>query len=315
MRVRTELAAGVGALLFIQVVTSLSAIGLLGRMAPAIDRLVLDNVTSTEIAGEAITTIALAGEAFEPNERAQLQRLLASARDNITEDAERPIVEALEKDFASLFDGDAGARGRVIEGFRKLGAINRERMGVAGGQATRLGVAGAWTMVGLSVGSFALSVWYSRRFARRIEEPIAEIHDALRDFSQGQRFRRSVVVDAPLELIEIGDRLQMVFDRASIGGGTPDDAFSRADRAALLHLLDASSDVRVVVDSGGTILAANRAAHDRFGAPDGTILRTCLHRVATGEVESPRWDMVDVGEGARLISEHRSASESRGSAP
>jgi PAS domain-containing protein len=159
--------------------------------------------------------------------------------------------------------------------------------------------------------SFAMSVGYSRRFARRIEEPIGEIHDALRDFSQGQRFRRSVVVDAPLELIEIADRLQDVFDRAGGTVAAHDDVFARADRAALLHLLDASHDVRVVADGTGLILAANRTAQDRFGAPDGTILRSCLIKVARGEVESPRWDMTELGDGVKLIAEHRSTTETR----
>ena len=202
--VRRELQLGLGALMFFQIVLCFGAIALFSRMAPAIERILEENVYSIEAAEEMLAVLALsgngpAGEAL----RQRFENALQAARDNVTVEEETSVLREIERDGLRVLNGDRTALAGAVNSLRRLVQINREAMRRTHQEAQRLGTAGAWAVVLLAMAAFAVSVVVTQRVRSRILAPFDEIHAVLESAREGDAFRRCQLRDAPDELREV----------------------------------------------------------------------------------------------------------------
>ncbi len=238
MDVRRETRLGLSVLLVVEILLCMLSISLLTRMGPAIERILEENVYSVEAVEEMISIMALAdgedGEVPEAFEAAH-----GRIRDNVTEAAEKPLVEQIDQDTVAAFAGDAAARARVVASLRELGDVNRLSMRVADDRAQRLGQTGAWAAVLLGASSLAVGILVYRRLRLRLELPLEDIRRTLRAVRNGNRHARCGSVDGPAELEQIAEDIDWMLDH-SRGVGRPErgQASAASRDAALRRALD-----------------------------------------------------------------------------
>lgn len=214
MNLRRELQFAILTLAVFNLTLAFVAIGLFMRMGPAIEQILKENVVSLAAAEETLSVFAksggmpLSGEA-----RRHVQTALLSAEINVTEVAERPLLERLKKESTSAFEEAGEARQRFVGDVDALIVINREAMHRANSQAQRLGRAGAWAAVLLGIVAFGTSLLVLARLQRRLVSPVVELHQVLVDARAGQRFRRcNAIVDAPHELWDAAQAINLFLD-------------------------------------------------------------------------------------------------------
>jgi hypothetical protein len=255
MRLRSEILFTVGALVGIQLFTSLVGLGMLERMSPAVGRILADNVASKEAVQDMLAVLAAPG----PTAAADFDAALARAEGNVTELAENAPLQVIRREEAAALAGEPSARLAVVEALAQLGAVNLASMRAADDAARRLGRAGAWTAALLGVLGFGLSIASTRRLHSRVAAPLGEIESALAAWRGGQLARRCAPLDAPVELQVVRRELNALLDRAC---GPPPGAGEGGLllRVALIQLLDREAGPAVVVDGAGAVVVANAAA-------------------------------------------------------
>ncbi len=235
MELRRELLLTMGALVVLNLLLALGAIGLFVRMGPAIDRILQENVYSIVAAEEILGALAAPREgadratwALTDADRRQVLEALANAERNVTEKAERPVLHTLERVLPAAMNGEATARRQAVAAVGELIQINRQAMRVVDEEARRLGTAGAWAAVFVGFLSFLLSVLVFVRLQRRVVRPLLDLHDVLEDNRHGQKLRRCRRTEAPREVIQVSEavnhlldeRLQRRADRGAADAGT-----------------------------------------------------------------------------------------------
>lgn len=215
MRTDRQLTLAFSVLLGLHVVTSLAAVALFGRMAPAIERIIEENVASVS-AVEGMLDAALRARLGEPLEvaRRNFDEALAVARQNVTEEPEGRALEEIARLSGPALAGDDAAARRLSAELRALGAINRRAMRSADESAQRLGIAGAWAMVVLGAGGFVVGIMTLRRLRRRLVLPLQEIGTVLRAATNGDRLRRCTAQSAPAgDLADTMTMINLLLDR------------------------------------------------------------------------------------------------------
>ncbi len=255
MKATRETRAGLWALLGVQLLTSMTAIVLLSRMGPAIDQILRENVFSTVAVEDMLVSLALDGGADTFSDA------LARAEGNITEDSERPLLEAIAKDAAQARNGDPVARMAVVRSLRSLAEVNRQSMVSANQVASRLGLGGAWAMALMGLAGFLGSVAVWRRIDHTLLQPTQDIAQVLHAARTGDPYRRChIATQGPGG--RLGEDLNFLLDCRTGNPNTVVDG--SVSRAALVGLLDHLVQVPAVIGThDGTVLTANLLALDR----------------------------------------------------
>lgn len=217
--VKRELRLGIGVLLASQMLVAFAAIGLLSRMAPAIDRILQENVVSIEAAEEMLAVLSRSRgqDATSRDLEGRFFGAIARARDNITESAEPAILDAIEDGYRALIRGDDRALVPAVEAVQRLVAINRQAMRRTRDSASRLSEAGAWAAVLLAILGFAAGMIVIIRVQRQVVEPLDEIYAVLRSCSEGDPFRRCQYRNAPTEVREMMTVMNELLDHRLSG--------------------------------------------------------------------------------------------------
>lgn len=291
-----RLTYGVMLLIAIQLLTSLGAVVLLGRMSPAIEGILQENVASVEAVEE--MALALGRQDGDPETRRRFLEALSRARNNITIAEEAPAIATLERTAEAALAGDVEARREAAAALALLGKLNRDAMRDADIAAQRLGSAGAWAAVFLGLAGLFASGLTLRRLERRVLVPLAEISRAVTAHLAGDRKRRCATGLASGELRLVMTTLNELFDhreRALVGAATRE---ARSDeRAALLHLLDARPEPTVVAGAQGEVLAANQRALDLLSGEQ----RALLEAAVRGEPVEGVLGVDTIGDGAQFL--------------
>jgi len=290
MLLRRELLLAIGSLVGLNLLLAFGVIGLLVRMGPAIDRILQENVTSI-MAGEAILT-EFASDGDQPlaeESRARVRAAFERARDNVTEDAERPVIARLEDALDAEEASGAGARPRAVAAVRELISINRDAMVEVDHEARRLGLAGAWASVFVGFVSFLLSLAILALLRRRFLTPVLELHDVIDRVAGGDRFRRCRSMDAPLELTAVTTGLNALLDAYLAPSQPSEEEDSSLDLEALELLLERQAGPVVLVDARGAIMHANEAALEALADDEGQRIHAALEAPAehTAEGSTP----------------------------
>jgi PAS domain-containing protein len=254
MRLRVETAIGIGSVLMLQLVGAFSAIGLLGRTGPVVDRLLVENVVSLDAVEQML--VALADSSSVPE---QFEAALTVAAANVTERNESNSIARIEERWRDAMDGDAAAVAETVDALDEVWDVNRAAMDEAGGAARWLAQAGQWAQTLLGGIGFAISVLVFRRLRSRLEEPIEELDLTLAAARTGDPRRRSVILAGPAETRRIGENVNWLLDCLEERSRPTVSASSR-DRALLISLLDKEPTPVLVVGDEGRILSSNQAA-------------------------------------------------------
>jgi hypothetical protein len=283
MTTRRDLLIGVGALVVLQLLTSFSAIGVLTRTSPAVASVLDANVYSLAAAEDLLGVLARAGGAPVPSgERGRAAAALERLRLNLTEPGEQELVEDVADRLAAALDGDREATRRTVASLLRLGDLNRSAMRGADAEMQRLGAAGAWFAVAMGGLAFLLSLLVVRRLGRRLLAPLQELEQVLEAARAGRSQRRCQPVPAAPDVRRLLEGVNELLDARLDRDQDQGDA-RRAERAALLHLLDADPGDRFVVDRTGRVAAASRSGLAALAGPEGAGLLQRLAALAEAE--------------------------------
>lgn len=279
-------------LLALHLAGSFAAIGLLGRMGPALERIIARNVASLEAAE--VMLAVLATQAGEPAQAPAAERFVAAldvARRNVTEEEEPRIIATIEELSEPALAADPAAVRSVIEAISELGALNRDAIEAADRDAQRLGFGGAWAVMFLSFVTLGAGLLALRQLERLVLAPMSELHAVITAAREGNALRRcrpspgasAELVEAMHAINELSDEL-LVF-KATRPKEVADD--HATERATVLGLLDTFAEAAVVLDDQGEIVAANSRALERLAGDEGPSVRANLRAalVADGPVD------------------------------
>ena len=279
MHLRRELFLWIGAVLLIELLTAAGAVGLFGRMTPAVAGILEENVRSTGAVERMLAVLAGTGD--PSSRRRALWDAFAVAKGNLTEAEEGPLLEQIEADLDDALV-DEIVRRRVVASLMELARINQASMHRADERAQRLGIAGAWAAVALGMTGLFVGVLVLRRLDRRLVLPLQDLHEVLSAASRGEGLRRAHVRAGPKELQRIGEEVDRLLDeRLAHQMSEHASSRDRLDRAALLRILDAQQAPIAILDAAGGIVATNTAADARLD--DDETLRRTLGRVPDGD--------------------------------
>ena len=286
MDLRRELILSIGAIVILNMILAFGVIGLFIRMGPAIELILKDNVYSIVAAEEVLAVFAAAGDAPVGGAgEARVRDALGRARSNVTEDEERPVLDAIEASLAAALAERGEARRRVIERTGALISVNREAMRRVDEEAQRLGAAGAWAAVLVGFLSLVLSLVVLGRMRARFVLPVLELYEVLTD-AKGEGKRRCRPRQAPVELRRAAEAVNAILDArvaATAAEQTPPGGrrgMPTGDRSAvgtaLVALLERQDEVMLVLDQAGEIVRANAPALQALAGPEGSALRVAL---------------------------------------
>lgn len=290
MRPSSEARFGVGILLALQLATSAAGVVLLGRMSPAVDRILRENVYSTQAVEEMLAILALDGEADA------FRSALDRARGNVTEPEEVTLLDALDAEAEAAVGGGA-AREAAVQHLVELGEINRQSMRRADAGAQSLGLAGAWAMTLLGFASFLANLLVFRRIKLRLLRPILEVDGVLAAARSGDPLRRCALDSTSAEGGRLMANLNWLLDRRTAPGQSVATGGDEEIRAQVLRtLLDGETErVLLVVGAEGRVIALNQLALQLGQGP--TAWSPTARAIASGQVPEG-WVITEVDPGA-----------------
>jgi len=261
MRVRVELGLHLLGLRVAVVLLGLGSVALFNRMSPAIERILAENVVTLEATEQML--VALADPALEPDEASeQLEAGLKVARDNITEEGERPLIAEIERLAPRALAAPTGhARTRLVAQIRELAEINRASMQAQDDQARRLGLAGGWGVVIVALLILSLTMLLTRQLEGRVVAPLVALAGQAEKIRAGDVYLRCADTGAP-EIREVSRLLNQLLDNQH--APRPPQRLARADRQLVLHFLDRRPGAWVAATDAGDLLACNKEALDRI---------------------------------------------------
>lgn len=262
MYLANESRVGIGALLSLQLLTSFTAIGLLGRVASSIERVMVDNVTSEESVETMLATLASVGvDGVGSAESAvAYEQAFLTASSNVTEPGEQELVDRIGRTRAEALAGDPAARLVNVEALHALGRLNRDSIREADQKAQLMASSGAWGSAFAGFVSLLLSAFVYRQTRDRLVAPVREMHEALAAVRRGDRLRRSHVHSGPVETRRMADDLNWLVENLCEAERQPPEA--AALRPHLLALLEQLDHPVVILDMRGQPVAVNQLALD-----------------------------------------------------
>jgi PAS domain-containing protein len=277
MGLRRELLLTISALVVLNLLLSFGSIGLFGRIGPAVERILRENVESVAAAEEILAELALAGDQpVAKDDRRRIRDALARIKENVTEDAERPLPSIVEHDLDGTAAADPAARGRVVGALLQLIDVNRDAMRASDRTARRLGAAGAWAAVFVGFLSFLLSLFVVARFQTRLLEPLLELHQVLDAVRRGYQLRRCRPGNAPLEVRQLAEAVNKLLDERLDKHAKSADSVQHVQSLALKELLERHPAGAALLDGDGRIARANKAMLELLAGRQGKQVRRTL---------------------------------------
>lgn len=263
MKLATEVGVFVGLLRTTVIILAFGAVALFDRMSPAIERILAENVITLMAAEEMLSTLARP-TLPDDEAREKFGAALGRAKANLTEPAEAPLLDEIEALWRRAIGPDATPRDkeRLVESIRALTAVNRASMEAADREADRLGSAGAWSVVLLSLAILGISQLWSGRLEERVVQPLLSIEEVVRAAEHGDPHRRCAE-RGPEEVRGIAAGLNRLLDLAASWRAAGPSG-SRRDRALLEHLLSTREGAWAALDPRNAVVAASPAARARL---------------------------------------------------
>lgn len=303
MSARRDLLLAVGGLLALHVLTTFTALGVLARMSPAIERIRGENLHSVEAAGEMLAVLgahtAVASESVE-----RFRQALARAEQNVTVADERQVLDVVRDLGTVALAGPGPERGRVVDALRQLVRINLDVTKTADLEAQRLGLAGGWAVAAIGIVALCLGWIAVHRLGRGLLQPLAHLKAVAADHRRGDPHRRVGALPQAPELDEVGRLVDGLLDERAGWARLAGEPSDEPDvlRRALLHLLDREDGAVFVVDDAGKPVACSRKALDVLGRDtEGSLKRDLVALVRGVAPAHGGFTAEQVGEGSWLV--------------
>ena len=200
MQLRREFRIAFGIIFGLQLATAFGAIALLTRMGPAIERVAADNVDSIAAVEQMLAALAANGGAVPESDAEAFRQSYKRAANNVTEEGERPLLEAIQRSAEPAIAGDAEARAIVVLNLRRLSEVNRQAMLRTDVEAQRLANAGAWTAAFLAFFTFLAARLLAERAEHRLIMPLFDIYSTLNAANNGDARRRTTLYKSSAEI-------------------------------------------------------------------------------------------------------------------
>jgi nitrate/nitrite-specific signal transduction histidine kinase len=278
MRVRSEVRLLVGGLLLLQITSAFTAIGVLGRMSPEIGRILEDNVRSIEAAEDMLTVLATPEGLTDELRQLRFEQALEVAQNNITEDEERPILQRIDTEWTAAQTGDPAATRQLVLAVRQLADVNHNAMRIADESAQRLGFAGAWAAVGVSLFSVFVSILMLNRITGQVVSPIESMRTFADAVRMGDPLRRALVDDSAVEFNELARALNSLLDAQAKERKLQPTVISTS-AAALGRALELLPNPAIYLNEQDTVLRANDKALDLLATEEGQRQRTRVSKI------------------------------------
>ena len=190
MQLRREFRIAFGLIFGLQLATAFGAIALLTRMGPAIARVAADNVDSLAAVEEMLAALAVDNGTLDETHAAEFRQALERAASNVTEEAERPLLDAIQRDAEKALAGEPQERASVVLNLRLLSDVNRQAMLRSDAEAQRQATAGAWAAAFLALFTFLAARLLAERAEHRLIMPLFDIYSTLNAANNGETRRR-----------------------------------------------------------------------------------------------------------------------------
>lgn len=214
MRLAQAFRVGAWLLVGLNLLMALGSIVIFIRMAPAIAEITERNGRSLNACEDMLASLALVGNyTVEEDPRANFMAALERAKNNITEAAEPAVLQAIESSAAAALNGDLQARGETVAAIVRLGNINSEAMVIADRRARQLGHAGAWGVVFMAICIFLAGMIFISCLARRVVNPLEEIHTVLAAHRNGETRRRCTGVNLVQDMRTVFNGINEILDQ------------------------------------------------------------------------------------------------------
>lgn len=255
-------------MLALQFITAVVGIWLLGRTAPAIEKILAENVATLEAVHEMQRGLAQAQSDPEAG-RARFEKAHQRAVHNITEPREREVLSTIDEQAEAAFARGAAPGSKLSNALADLARVNRDSMEQADHEAKAIATAGAWSLVGLALATVMLSLVFVRRTNARVVAPVHHLHEVTAAYERGETMRRCQKFGMPDELRFVAETINRLFDaevrhkkaeqlrtrRTDVRHPTPE---------ALTALLASIPNALVLLDEDGAPLACTEAATPRL---------------------------------------------------
>jgi len=213
MELRRNLLFSIAALVVLNLLLAFGAIGLFGRMGPAIARILQENVYSLEACETMLAELALSnGGPVSAEATKRFDDALDRVENNITESEEVPVIDRIRRGAPAALDGDDAAVEAMVADLRELIQVNRTAMAAVDRDAQRLGRAGAWAAVFMGILSFVLSLIVLRYIENRVVDPIEQVYAVLDASRRGDVHRRCQSRKAPAEIKAVMQSVNSLLD-------------------------------------------------------------------------------------------------------
>lgn len=274
MQLTRSLRLGFVVLLAVHLATAFTAVALLGRMRPAIELIIEDNVRSLEAIEE---VLAVLSDPLVENRNERAHAAFERAAQNVTNEDERPVIELIGINLDKALAGDEEAVAVVASQLRRLAEINRRDLETSDRRAQQLGSAGGWTVVIVTLFTLAFGVVARRRLDAQVLGPLEELHEVVDELDEGHALRRcrpNLAAAGELgQIMRIFNRLLDERDEHRAPDPDAKHLEATADRTVLLALLEDLEGPSAVLSSEGRLIAASRDLMDRIAEDDEVMAR------------------------------------------
>lgn len=176
------------------------------RLEPAINLLNSCNTQSLFYSEQMLTSISA------QKNLSKFEKNLYLAKNNITEDGEKEVIDRIASNYLPAFKGNRQAEEATINEIAALTKINRQAMEQAGVKAKKQRAVGIWIILFPSIFIWIIGLALLKRLDRTYIKPIQELNDVIFEYNNGNSMRRCPSVTPSKDLQKLYDGINKILD-------------------------------------------------------------------------------------------------------
>ncbi len=209
MKLSHSIKISISFLVSINLLIAFGAIWLFMRIAPAIDLIVKNNVSSLESCqGMLASLIPTENESIAKKNFRIFEYNLKKAKDNALKNSERVRVNTIRRNYKKAFDNDIESRSHIMLAIDQLARINKDAIFKLEKKAMQLSKTGAWGIVFMAGMMFLLSMLLLQRLNKKFLYPVEEIYDVMKACKNNDNLRRCTGVN-------MNEDMKLIFDETN----------------------------------------------------------------------------------------------------
>ena len=176
------------------------------RIEPSINVLNSSNTKSLYYAEQLFTSISA------KKDLSKFERNLNLAKNNITEDGEKEVLDKISANYIYAFNGNKDVEEAIIDYITDLAKINRLAMQQAGIDAKKQQAIGIWIILFPSIFIWIIGIALLKRLDITFIKPIQELNDVIFEYNKGNYMRRCPSTTISNDLQKLYDGINTILD-------------------------------------------------------------------------------------------------------